>query len=85
MRTVLRSTLIKDVRDFPVFEELFDRFFSLPCLLYTSGYGHYSLPKSHPYMRMNQISIFCPIFHKNIGKISLILLGGLVSANTWIS
>ena len=30
MRTVLRSTLIKDVRDFPVFEELFDRFFSLP-------------------------------------------------------
>ena len=30
VRTVLRSTLIKDVRDQPVFEELFEQFFSLP-------------------------------------------------------
>ena len=38
VRIVLRSTLIKAVRDLPVFEELFEQFFSLPkaCLLYTS-------------------------------------------------
>ncbi|HRD48782.1 MAG: VWA domain-containing protein [Candidatus Competibacter sp.] len=30
VRTVLRSTLIKDLHDLPVFEELFEQFFSLP-------------------------------------------------------
>ena len=30
VRTVLCSTLIKDVRDLPVFEELFEQFFNLP-------------------------------------------------------
>ena len=30
VRTVLRSTLIKDLRDLSVFEELFDQFFTLP-------------------------------------------------------
>ncbi len=30
VRTVLRSTLIKDLRDLSVFEELFDQFFNLP-------------------------------------------------------
>ncbi|MGB4948033.1 MAG: hypothetical protein WBQ05_12655, partial [Candidatus Competibacter denitrificans] len=30
VQTVLRSTLIKDVRDLPLFDEMFERFFSLP-------------------------------------------------------
>ena len=30
VRIVLRSTLIKDLRDLPFFEELFEQFFSLP-------------------------------------------------------
>ena len=30
VRTVLRSTLVKDMHDIPVFEELFDLFFALP-------------------------------------------------------
>ena len=38
VRAVLRCTLIKDLRDGSMFEELFDQFFNLPkrCLLYTS-------------------------------------------------
>jgi uncharacterized protein with von Willebrand factor type A (vWA) domain len=42
MRTVLRSTLIKDIHDIPVFEELFEVFFAWPApdRRRTSGHGH---------------------------------------------
>ena len=42
VRTVLRSTLVKDMHDIPVFEELFDLFFSLPGTAgrRAGGHGH---------------------------------------------
>ncbi len=40
VRTVLRSTLVKDLHDIPVFEELFDLFFSLPAPESRPAHGH---------------------------------------------
>lgn len=40
VRTVLCSTLIKDTRDIPVFDELFDIFFSLPRPMREDADGH---------------------------------------------
>ncbi|NJN46245.1 MAG: hypothetical protein HC808_06945 [Candidatus Competibacteraceae bacterium] len=40
MRTVLRSTLVKDIHDIPVFEELFEVFFSWPTADRREGHGH---------------------------------------------
>lgn len=40
VRTVLRSTLVKDMHDIPVFEELFELFFTLPGTGTRRGNGH---------------------------------------------
>ncbi len=40
VRTVLRSTLIKDMHDIPVFDELFELFFSLPTGSHHPAHGH---------------------------------------------
>lgn len=40
VRTVLRSTLIKDTHDIPVFEELFELFFNLPKQPFSQTPGH---------------------------------------------
>ncbi|MEE4377006.1 MAG: VWA domain-containing protein [Candidatus Competibacteraceae bacterium] len=40
MRTVLRSTLVKDIHDIPVFEELFEVFFNWPAADKRGGHGH---------------------------------------------
>lgn len=40
VQTVLRSTLVKDTHDIPVFDELFDLFFRMPGNAHPSSHGH---------------------------------------------